>query len=515
MWEKAYVKTLNEYNEKAKAGGGEARIEKQHSQGKLTARERLEILFDKGTFREIGALRKSQSLDLPESKRIFGDGVVTGYGKVNGKTVYAASQDFTVSGGSLGSAHAKKICQVMDLALESMAPFVNINDGGGARIEEGVCSLDGYSGIFTRNTLASGIIPQISVILGPCAGGACYSPAITDFIFMTEKTSQMFITGPGVVKAVTAEVVTPEQLGGSGIHSTKSGVAHFVRKDDKECLEGVRELLKYLPQSNTEKPSDIATKPIDESKKIEEIVPDNFKKAYDVRDVINCFADKGSFLEIQPDFAKNVVIGFIRLDGSVIGVIANQPKVLAGSLDVDASDKASRFVRFCDCFNIPLLTLEDVPGYMPGTKQEHNGIIRHGAKLLYAYADATVPRVTLILRKAYGGAYIAMNSKNLGADYVFALPIAQLAVMGAEGAVDILHRKEIAAAKPEEAQAVRAKLISDYEKKYLNPYIAAENGYIDEVIAPETVRDRLATAFEYLKNKKKARLWKKHGNIPL
>ena len=369
MWDKSYNEKLNEYKAKSIAGGGAARIEKQHSQGKLTARERLEILFDKGTFREIGALRVSTSLDLPESKRIFGDGVVTGYGKVNGKTVYVASQDFTVSGGSLGSAHAKKICQAMDLALESMAPFVCINDGGGARIEEGVNSLDGYSGIFTRNTLASGIIPQISVILGPCAGGACYSPAITDFIFMTEKTSQMFITGPGVVKAVTAETVSPEGLGGAGVHSTKSGVSHFVCKDDKETLEAVRNLLSYLPQSNLEKPP-VAEKfkAVDKSKDIEEIVPDNFKKGYDVRNVIETFADKDSFLEIQKDFARNVVIGFARMDGNVVGIVANQPNFIAGSLDVDASDKASRFVRFCDCFNIPILTLEDVPGYMPGTK---------------------------------------------------------------------------------------------------------------------------------------------------
>lgn len=513
MWDKIYLETLKEYQSKSEMGGGQARIEKQHSQGKLTARERLEILFDKGTFHEIGALRMSQSPDLPDSKKFFGDGVITGYGKINGRTAYVASQDFTVSGGSLGSAHAKKICQAMDLALESRAPFISINDGGGARIEEGVCSLDGYSGIFTRNTWASGVIPQISVILGPCAGGACYSPAITDFIFMTEKTSQMFITGPGVVKAVTAEVVSPEDLGGAGVHSQKSGVAHFTYADDKACLEGVRNLLRYLPQNNEEKSERIQSASTDNSKNIEEIIPDNFKRVYNVKNVIDCIADKDSFLEIQPQFAKNVVIGFIRLDGDVVGVVANQPSNLAGSLDVDASDKASRFVRFCDCFNIPILTFEDVPGYMPGTKQEHNGIIRHGAKLLYAYAEATVPKVTLILRKAYGGAYIAMNSKNLGADYVFALPIAQLAVMGAEGAVDILHRKEIAAAS--NPQEVRKQFIDDYEKKFLNPYIAAKNGFIDEVIAPETVRERIVTAFENLKKKKKSTFWKKHGNIPL
>ncbi len=513
MWDKIYLETLKEYQSKSEMGGGQARIEKQHSQGKLTARERLEILFDKGTFHEIGALRMSQSPDLPDSKKFFGDGVITGYGKINGRTAYVASQDFTVSGGSLGSAHAKKICQAMDLALESRAPFISINDGGGARIEEGVCSLDGYSGIFTRNTWASGVIPQISVILGPCAGGACYSPAITDFIFMTEKTSQMFITGPGVVKAVTAEVVSPEDLGGAGVHSQKSGVAHFTYADDKACLEGVRNLLRYLPQNNEEKSERIQSASTDNSKNIEEIIPDNFKRVYNVKNVIDCIADKDSFLEIQPQFAKNVVIGFIRLDGDVVGVVANQPSNLAGSLDVDASDKASRFVRFCDCFNIPILTFEDVPGYMPGTKQEHNGIIRHGAKLLYAYAEATVPKVTLILRKAYGGAYIAMNSKNLGADYVFALPIAQLAVMGAEGAVDILHRKEIAAAA--NPQEVRKQFIDDYEKKFLNPYIAAKNGFIDEVIAPETVRERIVTAFENLKKKKKSTFWKKHGNIPL
>lgn len=513
MWRKDYTTSLKNLLAEASQAGGEARVERQHALGKLTARERMNLLFDEGTFIELGALRRSQSPELPSSKKLLGDGVVVGYGKIAGRLVYASSQDFTVSGGTLGETHSKKICEAMDLALQARVPYISINDGGGARIEEGVCSLSGYSGIFRRHTKASGVIPQISVILGPCAGGACYSPALCDFIFMTERTSQMFITGPAVVKAVTGEVIDADSLGGSLVHSTKSGVSHFVCKDDRECLLGVRKLLEYLPQNNRDLSMEYPSCKPSSKADIESIVPDNFKQAYDVRDVIANIADAESFLEIQPDFAKNVVIGFARLDGSTIGIVANQPRFLAGSLDVDASDKAARFVRLCDSFNIPILSLVDVPGYMPGTKQEHLGIIRHGAKLLYAYSEATVPKITLIMRKAFGGAYIAMNSKNIGADYVFAWPIAQIAVMGAEGAVDIIHKRELKAS--ENPEKLRADLVSEYESKFLNPYIAASNGFIDEVILPETTREKLCVAFESLKTKQEGDIWKKHGNIPL
>ena len=508
MWNKTVYERLNEKHAFSKGCGGADRIEKQHLSGKLTARERLELLFDKNTFVEVGALVKARG-----DKQFPSDGVVTGYGYINGNIVFASSQDFTVNGGTLGENHSQKICRIMDMAIDAMAPFVTINDSGGARIEEGINSLAGYSGIFLRNTRASGIIPQIAVILGPCAGGACYSPAICDFVFMSKETSKMFITGPAVVKTVTGENTTPEELGGAAIHSSKSGVAHFVYDDDAACMEGVRNLLKYLPQSNQKKPPFSSCKKVDESASIEDIVPDNMRQAYDVRDVIMTFADKDSFLEVHKDFARNIVVGFCRLDGEVIGIVANQPKVFAGSLDVDASDKAARFVRFCDCFNIPLLTLVDVPGYMPGITQEHNGIIRHGAKLLYAFSEATVPKVSLIMRKAYGGAYIAMNSKNMGADTVLAWPIAQLAVMGAEGAVDIVYKKQIKSSdNPEE---LRTKLVSEYEHEYLNPYIAAENGYIDEIIEPSATRERISQTFFALRSKKKQTLWKKHGNIPL
>ncbi|MBQ6893602.1 MAG: acyl-CoA carboxylase subunit beta [Clostridia bacterium] len=508
MWNKSVYDRLSEKHAFSKGCGGVDRIEKQHASGKLTARERLELLFDRDTFVEVGALVEARG-----DKPFPSDGVVTGYGYVNGSIVFASSQDFTVNGGTLGENHSQKICRIMDMAIDAMAPFVTINDSGGARIEEGINSLAGYSGIFLRNTRASGVIPQIAVILGPCAGGACYSPAICDFVFMSKETSKMFITGPAVVKAVTGEDVTAENLGGAQIHSAKSGVAHFVYEDDSTCLEGVRKLLKYLPQNNLKKPPFSSCKKVDESAAIENIVPDNMRQAYDVRDVIHTFADNESFFEISCDFAKNIVIGLCRLDGEVIGVVANQPKVFAGALDVDASDKAARFVRFCDCFNIPILSLVDVPGYMPGTMQEHNGIIRHGAKLLYAYSEATVPKVSLIMRKAYGGAYIAMNSKNMGADTVLAWPIAQLAVMGAEGAVDIVHKKQIMSA--DDPITLRNKLVAEYEHEYLNPYIAAANGYIDEIIEPEKTRERLSQTFFALRSKKKQMLWKKHGNIPL
>lgn len=513
MWKKDYTNVLKNMLAEASLGGGEAKVRRQHDMGKLTAFERMDLLFDKGTFVELGALRKSNSPDVPESKKIFGDGVVVGYGKVCGRLVYASSQDFTVNGGTLGECHSKKICEAMDLAIRARVPFISINDGGGARVEEGVSALSGYSGIFRRHTMASGLIPQISVILGPCAGGACYSPALCDFIFMTEHSSQMFITGPNVVKAVTGEDTNPDSLGGSSVHSTKSGVSHFVCKNDKECIAGVRKLLQYLPQNNGEKPAASAAVKPSGNKDFESIVPDNYKQAYDVREVVANIVDDGNFLEIQPDFAKNVVAGLARLEGNVIGVVANQPRVLAGSLDVDASDKAARFVRFCDCFNIPLLTLVDVPGYMPGIKQEHLGIIRHGAKLLYAYSEATIPKITLIMRKAFGGAYIAMNSKSIGADYVFAWPIAQIAVMGSDGAVDIIHRRDIQEA--EDPAAAREKLVSEYEAKFLNPYIAARNGFIDEVVFPKDTRKKLCVAFESLRTKQECGVQKKHGNIPL
>lgn len=513
MWKKEYTDALKKMLAEASLEGGEERIKRQHAMGKLSAYERMDLLFDKGTFVELGALCKSENPDLPDSKKFFGDGVVVGYGKIAGRLAYASSQDFTINGGTLGECHSKKICEALDMAIQARVPFISINDGGGARVEEGVNSLSGYSRIFKRHTMASGLIPQISVILGPCAGGACYSPALCDFIFMTEHTSQMFITGPGVVKAVTGEDSSPDSLGGASVHSAKSGVSHFVCKDDKDCLASVRKLLEYLPQNNAEKPSVApASKPSGKAD-FESIVPDNFKQAYDVCDVVANIADEGSFLEIQPEFAKNVVIGLARLDGNVIGIVANQPRVLAGSLDVDASDKAARFVRFCDCFNIPLLSLVDVPGYMPGVKQEHLGIIRHGAKLLYAYSEATIPKITLIMRKAFGGAYIAMNSKNIGADYVFAWPIAQIAVMGAEGAVDIIHKRELKASG--DPGALRAKLVAEYEEKFLNPYIAARNGYIDEVIFPKDTRKKLCVAFESLRTKQENKIFKKHGNIPL
>ncbi len=545
MWNEKYIAKLDNYLAQAQAAGGAARVDKQHQSGKATARERMEMLFDAGTFVEVGALRKSSNRVLKESKVVLGDGVVTGYGKVNGRLVFASSQDFTVGGGSLGQCHAEKICRVMDMAVEAGAPFVAMNDSGGARIDEGVFSLAGYSAIMARNVWASGVIPQIAVIMGPCAGGACYSPALSDFIFMTKNTSQMFLTGPAVVKQVMGENITAAELGGAPVHTSKSGVAHFMYDDDKACLEGVRKLLGYLPQSNRKDAADCASKlaevakgdegfssifkkffpgradagedaaaaTFDNSAAIQDIVPDNYKQAYDVKAVIAAFADADSFFEVQGDWGKNVVVGFARLNGDVIGIVANQPKVLAGSLDVDGSSKAGRFVRFCDAFNIPLLALADVPGYMPGSKQEYSGIIRHGAKLLYAFAEATVPKVTLILRKAFGGAYIAMNSKDVGADYVFALPIAQVAVMGAEGAVEIINKKEIAAAP--DPVAARAQCIAKYEEELMNPYVAASMGVVDEVIHPTDVRKRLVAAFEALKTKEQKRHWKKHANIPL
>jgi len=514
MWDSKYTDELKSRRAQAVAGGGEKRIEKQHAQGKLTARERVKILFDPNSFVEIETLVESRGDEFGMAeKKIPGDGVIIGYGTINGRYVYASIEDFTVMGGTLGEYHSKKICQIMDMAIKMRAPYISINDSGGARIEEGITSLDGYSGMFYRNTKASGLIPQIAVILGPCAGGACYSPGIMDFIFMS-KPAKMFITGPGVVKVAIGETTTAEDLGGAETHSTKSGVVHFAYDTDEEVLENVKNLLSYLPSNCAEKPPfNPDFRGVENSYKLEDIVPDNQRRVYDVKEVINTFLDKDSFFEVSKGFAKNVVVAFARLDGEVIGLVANQPKQFGGVLDIDSAEKASRFIRFCDCFNIPLLTLVDVPGFMPGKMQEHGGIIRRGAKLLYAYAEATVPKITLIMRKAFGGAYIAMNSKGMGADVVFAWPIAQTAVMGADGAVDIVHRKDIAVSVNPKAK--KDQLITDYEDHYMVPYIAAQRGFIDEVILPEETRKKISESFHALKNKNEIGRTKKHGNIPL
>lgn len=515
MWDKKYSEELLARRQKAINGGGEKRIEKQHQAGKLTARERVEKLFDPNSFVEIETLVESRGDEFGmDQKKIPGDGVIIGYGMINGRIVYASIEDFTVMGGTLGEYHSKKICQIMDMAIKMRAPYISINDSGGARIEEGICSLDGYSGMFYRNTQASGFIPQISVILGPCAGGACYSPAITDFVFMARKSGKMFITGPAVVKAAIGETVDADSLGGAETHSTKSGVLHFTYDDDESCLEGVKKLLSYLPPNCSEQPPfDPNFRGVENSYRLQEVVPDNQRKIYKIKDVLDCFIDRDSFFEVQKEYAKNLIVGFARLDGSVIGVVANNPCVIGGALDISASEKGARFIRFCDCFNIPLLTLVDVPGFFPGSQQEHNGIIRRGAKLLYAYSEATVPKITLIMRKAFGGAYIAMNSKGMGADVVFAWPIAQIAVMGAEGAVDILHKKKINEAS--DPSFMRQQLVYEYEEHFMTPYIAAERGFIDEVILPEETRKKLSESFFALKDKNEMKRTKKHGNIPL
>ena len=508
------IDLLNQKRELAAAAGGLDRIAKQHASGKLTARERMEALFDDDTFVEMDDMITSRATDFGmDRKKRPGDGVVTGYGYIHGRIAFASSQDFTVSGGSLGEAQAMKICRAMDKAMEMKVPFISINDSGGARIEEGIDGLSGYADIFYRNTIASGVIPQISVILGPCAGGACYSPAITDYIFMTEKNSQMYITGPAVVKSVTGEVISSADLGGAAVHSSTSGVAHFVYPDDLSCLNGVRQLLGYLPQNNDEKPMVVPGRKRDACVALSDIVPVDSKKPYDVRNVIDTFVDEGSFFEVQSAFARNLVVGFARLEGETVGIVANQSKYMAGSLEINASDKGARFIRFCDCFNIPLLTLVDVPAFLPGSQQEHGGIIRHGAKLLFAYSEATVPKIGLIMRKAYGGAYIAMNSKGTGADVVFAWPIAEIAVMGAAGAVSIIGRKEIERA--EDPTAKKEELLSEYNRKFMNPYIAAEHGYVDEVILPKETRTKIVRALKMLQTKQRSLPRKKHGNIPL
>ena len=510
------IKELQDLKQKISLGGGEKRIKKQHDSGKMTARERLNLLFDESSFVEIDAFVKHRCTELGmQDVDAPGEGVVTGYGTVDGRLVYAYAQDFTVVGGSLGEMHAKKICKVMDMALKMGAPVVGINDSGGARIQEGVDALSGYGSIFFRNTIASGVIPQISVIMGPCAGGAVYSPALTDFVFMVDKTSQMFITGPQVIKAVTGEEVSSEELGGAMTHNQTSGVAHFISKDEKECIEDIKRLLSFLPSNNMEGTPvyecDDDLNRIED--KLNEIVPDNPNKAYDMKEVIEAILDNGDFMEVQPYYAMNIITGYGRLNGRSIGIIANQPKVLAGCLDINASDKAGRFIRTCDAFNIPVLNLVDVPGFLPGTNQEYGGIIRHGAKMLYAYSEATVPKVTLITRKAYGGAYLAMCSKDLGADQVFAWPKAEIAVMGPEGAANIIFKKEIESA--EDPVTARQEKIQEYRDKFATPYIAASRGYVDDVIEPALTRQRLISAFDMLESKRENRPAKKHGNLPV
>lgn len=496
-------------------GGGQKRIDAQHNKGKLTARERLDLLLDRNSFEEIGALVKHRSTDFGLDKQHYpGDGVVTGYGTINGRLVYVFSQDFTVFGGSLSETHAEKICKLMDLAMKNGAPLIGLNDSGGARIQEGVVSLGGYADIFYRNTLASGVIPQISAIMGPCAGGAVYSPAITDFILMVENTSYMFVTGPNVVKTVTNEEVSSEDLGGASVHSEKSGVAHLTAANDAQAIEDIKTLLSYMPQNCEDSPEDLPYELGEEEREaLIGIVPDNPNQPYDIREVIEGVIDEESFFEIHENFAPNIVVGFARLAGRSIGVVANQPAYLAGVLDVQSSQKGARFVRFCDCFNIPLLVFEDVPGFLPGTDQEWNAIITNGAKLLYAFSEATVPRITVITRKAYGGAYDVMNSKHIGADMNFAWPSAEIAVMGAKGAAEIIFRKEIAAAKDKEAAWKEKE--QEYAGIFANPYRAAERGFIDEVIFPEQTRVKLIKAFQMLENKVDSLPRKKHGNIPL
>jgi propionyl-CoA carboxylase beta chain len=502
---------LSRYREKILVGGGPKKIEKQHEAGKKTARERIEMLFNPGSFVEIATFAGSPDL---ENLQYPGEGVVTGYGKVDGRLVYVFAQDFTVAGGSLGKIHAEKICKVLDLAIKNGAPVIGLNDSGGARIQEGVDALDGYGNIFFRNTLASGVIPQISVIMGPCAGGAVYSPALTDFIFMVEGISQMFITGPQVIKAVTGEEVTMEELGGANTHNQKSGVAHFLARDEAECMVMVKKLLSYLPANSQEKPPLAKPQePPGNPSDLRQIVPLESHLPYDVKDVIRLLVDGGDFMEVQPFYALNAVVGFARFAGQTAGIIANQPNYLAGCLDINASDKIARFVRFCDCFNIPLVTFADVPGYLPGTEQEYGGIIRHGAKILYAYSEATVPKVTIILRKAYGGAYIAMCGSSLRADVSYAWPTAEVAVMGPEGAVNIIYRNEIK--KAENPEETRQKLIAEYRSNFANPYVSCARGYVDDVIDPAETREKIISALNSLAGKKEFRPPKKHGNMPV
>lgn len=506
---------LERKNEESLLGGGEKRIEQQHAKGKLTARERVLLLLDEGSFEELGKFVMHRSKDFGLDKEYYlGDGVVTGYGTIDGRLVYVFSQDFTVFGGSLSETHAEKIVKIMDLAMKNGAPLIGLNDSGGARIQEGVVSLGGYADIFYRNVMASGVVPQISAIMGPCAGGAVYSPAMTDFILMVENTSFMFVTGPNVVKTVTNENVTAEELGGASTHSTKSGVTHFACSNEVECINYIKKLLSYMPQNCEEDAPRTPYEVADESRPaLNEIIPANSSQPYDMRDVINGVVDDSSFFEVHKDFAENIVVGFARLAGRSIGIVGNQPASLAGVLDIDSSVKGARFVRFCDSFNIPLLVFEDVPGFLPGTDQEWNAIITNGAKLLYAFSEATVPRVTVITRKAYGGAYDVMNSKHIGADMNYAWPTAEIAVMGAKGAAEIIFKKEISDA-PDPTAKLNEK-VDEYTRKFANPYRAAHRGYIDEVIYPDQTREKLIRAFEMLENKVATLPKKKHGNIPL
>ncbi len=509
---KDILQELEDRRTQARLGGGQRRIEAQHARGKLTARERLDILLDEGSFEEFDMFVTHRSTDFGmEADRPYGDGVVTGWGTINGRLVYVFSQDFTVFGGSLSETHAQKICKIMDMAMQNGAPVIGLNDSGGARIQEGVASLAGYADVFQRNIMASGVVPQISVIMGPCAGGAVYSPAMTDFIFMVKDTSYMFVTGPDVVKTVTNEVVTAEQLGGASTHTKKSSVADGAFEDDVEALSEIRRLFDFLPMNNRD---GVPVRPFfDDPARIEEslntLIPDNPNQPYDMKELIVKVADEGDFYEIQRDFAGNIITGFIRIEGRTVGVVANQPMVLAGCLDIDSSRKAARFVRFCDAFEIPILTFVDVPGFLPGTGQEYGGVIKHGAKLLFAYGEATVPKVTVITRKAYGGAYDVMASKHLRGDFNYAWPTAEIAVMGAKGAVEILYRSELG--DPDKI-AARTR---EYEDRFANPFVAAEKGFIDEVIQPHSTRKRVARAFASLRNKRLSNPWKKHDNIPL
>src|SRR5579864_1334965 len=500
----------------AEAGGGEDRMQRQHKEGKLSARERIDLLLDEGSFEEMDKLVRHHCTDFGMDQQVVdGDGFVTGYGRIHGRLAYVFAQDFTVLGGSLSEANALKICKIMDLALKTGAPVIGLNDSGGARIQEGVLSLAGYADIFLRNTLASGVIPQISAIMGPCAGGAVYSPALTDFVFMVEHTSHMFVTGPDVITTVTHEDVTKEKLGGAETHNSISGVAHCIAPDDAECLRMIRELVSYLPQNNRDDaPARASSDPIDRADpSLDTVVPAESNLPYDIKDIIHRVVDEGEFFEIHEHWARNIVVGFARMDGRTVGIVANQPAFLAGCLDINSSTKGARFVRFCDAFNIPIVTFEDVPGFLPGTDQEFGGIIRHGAKLLYAYAEATVPKITVITRKAYGGAYCVMGSKHLRTDVNFAYPTAEIAVMGAEGAVNIVYRRELMAAGDKEA--ARQQKIDEFRERFANPFVAAERGFIDDVIEPHETRPRVIRALQMLENKVDTMPRKKHGNIPL
>jgi len=509
-------KRLEEMRARSRLGGGAARIEVQHKKGRLTARERLDLLLDKGSFREVDAFVEHRTHDFNlDEQKFLSDSVVTGWGTIEGRLVYVFSQDFTVFGGSLGEVHAAKICKIMDMAMKAGAPVIGLNDSGGARIQEGVVSLGGYADIFLRNTLASGVIPQLSAIMGPCAGGAVYSPALTDFVFMVRNSSYMFVTGPDVVKTVTHEDVSFEDLGGASVHSEKSGVCHIAGDNEADTLYLMRKMLGYLPQNNMEDPPFVQTgdDPLRMEDALDDIIPESPDKPYDIKEVVRLIVDNAKFYEIQENYAANIVIGFARLGGHSVGIVANQPAVLAGVLDIDASEKGARFVRFCDSFNVPIITFEDVPGFLPGIYQEHHGIIRSGAKLLFAYCEATVPKLTVITRKAYGGAYIVMSSKHIRGDINFAWPTAEIAVMGPDGAVSIVFRKELE--KASDPVKRKAELVTEYREKFANPFIAAERGFLDDVIEPKETRPRLINALEMLENKREANPPKKHGNTPL